>query len=248
MSDAAARRLTIRRVAETVALVGSGAALAGAAGSLLDITVAAAIVGGANGAISGWRGIYRWRSITGWLAFVLDSTWALVTTAGALVAHVVAAVQRTPDNYVAELSERRDRHVYRRGYTLRRGFMFTVGNVINGAGPNTGTEFRRRVVDDHEHVHVWQGRWFGPIFPLVYGAWWVIGATVGTVVWLVRRPPEGFGRVIDSWGYYRNPFEWWAYSREGRWPPPGAVRGFVWRRPLTRPIGTTAAGGTMSGS
>ncbi len=206
MSDAAARRLTIRRVAETVALVGSGAALAGAAGSLLDITVAAAIVGGANGAIAGWRGI------------------------------------------VAELSERRDRHVYRRGYTLRRGFMFTVGNVINGAGPNTGTEFRRRVVDDHEHVHVWQGRWFGPIFPLVYGAWWVIGATVGTVVWLVRRPPEGFGRVIDSWGYYRNPFEWWAYSREGRWPPPGAVRGFVWRRPLTRPIGTTAAGGTMSGS
>ena len=29
----------------------------------------------ANGAISGWRGIYRWRRASGWLAVLLDSTW-----------------------------------------------------------------------------------------------------------------------------------------------------------------------------
>ena len=49
------------------------------------------------------------------MAFVLDSTWALVTTTGALVVHALAVVQRVPGNYVAPLSERRDRHVYAAG-------------------------------------------------------------------------------------------------------------------------------------
>ena len=233
MTNAAARRSTTERIIEAVATTVFGALLAGAVWSLVDLAVPAAIVGGANGAIAGLRRIYRWRSVSGWLAFALDSTWALLTTAGAFVAHAVVGVQRTRGNYVTDLSERQNRHVYARGYTLRRGFMLTVGNVINGAGPNPRNEFRRHVVDDHENVHVWQARWFGPIFPLVYGAWWLIGAIVGSAVWLIRRPPERLGRVIDSWGYYRNPFEWWAYSREGRWPPPGAVARFVWRRPFT---------------
>jgi len=233
VTSAAARRSRILGIVEVGITAVLGAVVAGAVWSLVDLAIPAAIVGGLNGAVAGGRRIYRWRSSVGWLAFVLDSTWALVTTTGALFAHAVAAGQRTPGNYVVEYSERRNRHVYARGYTLRRGFMLTVGNVINGAGPHPRSTFRRHVVDDHEHVHVWQARWFGPIFPLVYATWWVIGATAGTLVWLVRRPPERLGRVIDSWGYYRNPFEWWAYSREGRWPPPGAVERFVWRRTLT---------------
>ena len=234
MTDAAARRLTIRRIMETLGTAAIGALLAGTVWSLVDLAVPAAIVGGVNGAVAGVRRIYRWRSPTGWVALGLDSTWALITTAGAFLAHAVAVVQRSPGNYVGELSERQNRHVYRRGYTLRRGFMLTVGNVINGVGTRPSA-FRRRVVDVHENSHVWQSRTFGPFFPLIYGAWWALGAVVGTAVWLVRRPPENLGRVIDSWGYYRNPFEWWAYSREGRWPPPGAVARFVWRRPLVAP-------------
>ena len=71
---------------------------------------------------------------TGPLAFALDSTWALPTTAAALLAHAMAALQRRSDNHVVELSERCDRHVYVRGLTVRRGFMLTIGNVVNGAG------------------------------------------------------------------------------------------------------------------
>jgi len=234
VTPTAVRRFTVIRGVEVIATTIVGGALAGASWSLLDMAAPAAFVGAANGLIAGARQIYRWRSLTGWVAFVLDSTWALVTTAGALVAHAVAAVQGTPGNYLAELSERQDRHVYVRGYTLRRGFMLTVGNVVNGAGQARQVARRRHTIADHEHVHVWQARWFGPVFPAVYGAWYVVGATLGTLVWFVKRPTLGIGPVIDTIAYYRNPFEWWAYSREGRWPPPGALRRFAWRKPLVR--------------
>lgn len=218
-----------------MATAASGAALAGAAWSVVDLAAVAAVIGGANGAISGARRIYCWRSASGWLAFVSDSTWALITTAGGLFAHATAALQRSSGNYVVELSRRRNRHVYERGYTLRRGFMLTVGNVVSGAGPAARRQpHRQHVVEHHEHVHVWQARWFGPLFPALYGVWWVVGALAAAVIWAVRRPPAGMRRVVDSLAYYCNPFEWWAYSREGRWPPPQALARFVWRRPLAR--------------
>ena len=191
----------------------------------------AAIVGGLNGAIAGARRIHQWRSVSGLLAFVLDSTWALITTAGAIVVHALALTQRVPGNYVASLSERCDRHVYVKGFTLRRGFLTTVGNVVSGAGLPKSTS-RRRVIDRHEHVHVWQARWFGPLYPLLYGAWTVLGAVAGVVAWGVRGRDERLWKVIDTTAYYSNPFEWWAYSREGRWPPPAAIADLTWRRPI----------------
>jgi len=234
---AAVRRFAPQRIVETAVTAASGAALAGAVWWLVDLTVAAAIVGGANGLVSGARRTYRWRSIGGWHAFVLDSTWALVTTAGALVAHAIALVQRSPSNYVGEMSLRQNRHVYERGYTLRRGFMLTVGNVINGAGRDAHHDPRRQhIVSRHEDLHVWQTRWFGPLFPIAYGAWWVVGSFAALALWVTRRPVEGLRRTVDSVAYYCNPFEWWAYSREGRWPPPQAVKRFVWPRPLGRKL------------
>ncbi len=157
---------------------------------------------------------------------MLDSTWALITTAAALVAHAIAAGQRLPDNYVSSLSERRDRHVYVKGLTLRRGFLTSIGNVVSGVGRSP----RSRVVEAHENLHVWQSRWFGPLYPLVYGLWTVLGALIGVVVWLGTGRRDPFGRVVEAWSYYRNPFEWWAYSREGRWPPPRALAAHVWSR------------------
>jgi hypothetical protein len=159
---------------------------------------------------------------------VLDSTWALITTTGALGVHAVAVVQRAPDNYVAALSERRERHVYALGFTLRRGFLTTIGNVVSGAsGPRN-----RRVVEEHEHVHVWQARWFGPLYPMVYGLWTLVGALAGVVAWLATGRRDNISRVVEAWSYYRNPFEWWAYSKERRWPPPRALADHVWRQPI----------------
>jgi hypothetical protein len=200
----------LTRFAEAAICAVLGAALAAAAWSLADLAVAAAVVGGLNGAIGGARRIYRWRRPGGVLAFVLDSTWALLTTAGALAVHAVALAQRVPGNYVAPLSERRDRHVYARGFTPRRGFLTTIGNVVSGAARTR----RSLVIDAHEHVHVWQARVFGPSYPLLYGAWTVLGAAVGVVRWVVGGRRRRLWEVVDATAYRANPFERWAYHHQ----------------------------------
>ena len=94
------------RVVEAISAGAAGAAIGGAFGSrLFGIGVPLAIVAGANGAISGWRGIYDWRDPKGVTAFVLDSTWAGLTTAAGVVANAVGMVQRD-SGYSAALSER----------------------------------------------------------------------------------------------------------------------------------------------
>ena len=147
------------------------------------------------------------------VAFVLDSTWALITTAGALVVHAVAGAPahawQLPG--VAQRAPRPSR--LRRGSRCGRGFLTTIGNVSSGASGRAPC-----VVEVHEHVHVWQARWFGPLYPLVYGVWTVLGAVV-RLAWLSPRTADRSGG--RSVAYYRNPFEWWAYSREGRWPRRG---------------------------
>ena len=194
----------------------------------------AAVIGGLNGAIGGWHRIYRWRSLGGVVAFVLDSTWAIVTSAGALLVHAVALAQPTRGGYLPELSERRDRHVYSSGLTPRRGFLTTVGNVVSGAGRTR----RRDVVEIHEHAHVWQARWLGPLYPLLYLVWTVLGALLGVAAWALRGRRERLRNVVDTTAYYSNPLEWWAYSREGRWPPPGAISGLTWSQPIRVSRGT----------
>jgi hypothetical protein len=42
--------------------------------------------------------------------------------------------------------------------------------------------------------------------------------------------------LIDTYAYYCNPCEWWAYSRDGNWPPPGKLSGRGWTRPIVRPL------------
>ncbi len=229
-----------RAAAEAVATGLGGGVLGGAALAAFGLGWPGAVVGAANGALSGWRGTYAWNRPSGVLAFVLDSTWALPLTAAALVTHAVAAVQRDHGGYLPDLSRRADRHVYRRGFRMRRGFLITVGNTVHGAGEQaTWSPRRRRIVTDHEDVHVWQGRWGGAVYPVLYGGWMVVGGVVGAFVWLVRRRDEPFGKVVETCAYYLNPFEWWAYSRDDAWPPTSKVSGLGWRRPMVRPLSAT---------
>lgn len=217
---------------ETVGATIGGAVLGGAAGSLVGLAVPAAIVGGLNGAVSGARRIYDWRAPKGVAAFALDSTWALCTTTSGLVAHAVATVRGAP-GYTEALSERRNRHVYARGFQPRRGFAITLGNVVNGAGDTTRPR-RVKLVTDHEDVHIWQARLLGPAFPALYLGWMFGGGAVGAMGWLLRHRDQPFGKVVESYAYYLNPFEWWAYSRDDHWPPTGKLPGVGWQRPAAR--------------
>jgi hypothetical protein len=220
------------RVTEAALAGAAGAVLGGVVGAPLGLAPVTAALAGANGLLSGWRRTYDWRSRRGVGAFVLDSTWALASTTAALACHAASRLGTDP-GYLAEWSERRNRHVYRRGFVLRRGFALTVGNVITGAvGDGTLSEPRRVLVDDHEDVHVWQSRWFGPVYPLVYAGWSAFGALAGVVAWLARGRREPLATVVDTLAYYTNPFEWWAYSRQGNWPPSKMVASLAWRRPM----------------
>jgi hypothetical protein len=226
--------------AEAVATAALGGVLGGAALSVFGLGWSGAAVGAANGGLSGWRGIYDWRRPVGPLAVVLDSTWALPMTAAALATHAVAVVQPGRGGYLGDLSRRANRHVYAGGFRIRRGFLVTVGNAVHGAGDQARwSARRRRVVTDHEDVHVWQARWFGPLYPVLYGGWMVVGGAVGAGVWALRRRDQPLGKVVETCAYYLNPFEWWAYSRDGVWPPPAKVPALGWRQPATRPLSET---------
>ena len=222
-------------IAEAAITAIGGASLGALAGAPFGLSIPLGAIAGINGTVCGWRGTYDWRSPVGVAGFVLDSTWAFATTAGALLAHVAAAVRGDPQ-FHDELSRRHNRHVYGRGFQIRPRFAFTLGNVVAGGGDLSSAR-RRRLITDHEDVHVWQARWFGPLYPVLYGGWLICGAAASVVVWVARHRREPFAKVVESCAYYLNPFEWWAYSRDDHWPPKGLLAGIGWKRPAVRPFG-----------
>ena len=230
---------TARRLVETVATSVLAGVFGGAVGALVGLGPVTASVADGNGAISGWRRTYDWSCSTGVVAFTLDSTWGLPMTAAGVFANAVGLVQRDA-GYVPELSTRQNRHVYRRGFMPRTGFATTLGNVIGGAG-DVDRERRRRLITDHEDVHVWQARWLGPLYPVAYVGWTITVGAVGMLIWAIRRRDERFTRVVESTAYYINPLEWWAYSRDDHWPPSGKVADLGWKRPCCRPRGEIRA-------
>lgn len=215
----------------------SGALLGWSAGGVIHprMGLAMAAVAGANGAATGWRRVYSWRSARGLTAFVLDSTWATIPVGAGLIAHVVAVASNGRGGFERSLSHRQNRHVYRGGAHFQTGFALTVGNVISSAGDLTRPR-RRKLITDHETVHIWQARWFGPFYLMLYVGWTGLGALGGVVLWLRRGRREPLGKLVESCSYYLNPFEWWAYSRDNLWPPPGLTAGVGWRKPLVRPM------------
>jgi hypothetical protein len=225
-------------LAESAGVGLAGAALGALAGWPCGIAVPAGVVAGANGALSGWRRVYS-ADPKGALAFALDSTWALPTTAAGLFAHAVAAARR--GGYAPQLSTRRNRHVYAGGFQPRRGFAVTLGNVVSGAGDVTNPR-RVKLVTDHEDVHVWQARWLGPLYPAAYAGFAALGAVAGFTAWALRRRGERLGRLVETCAYYLNPLEYWAYSRDGHWPPTGIVPGVGPQKPIVRSFAALGRG------
>ncbi len=222
---------------EAAAIGASGTLLGLLVGAPFGVGIPAAIVAGANGTVCGWRRVYDWRSPKGVAAFVLDSTWALPMTTAGLFANAVGALTR--GGFVVELSRRANRQVYRRGFQPRRGFAITLGSVISGGG-DTSKPRRARLITDHEDVHVWQARTLGPLFPVVYVGWMAAAGAVGVVAWATRHRDVPFNRLVETYAYYLNPLEWWAYSRDDHWPPSGMVAGIGWKHPIVRPFALTS--------
>ena len=119
---------------------------------------------------------------------------------------------RTPD-YNDALSREVGFFVYDGGIVFFPGFITTLGNVTTNGSGNVG------VIEDHEAVHVWQSRVFGPVFQVSYVAWLAGGAVVkGTAVWLTDTDEDWYS-LVETAAYYNNPWEVWAYTNDNNWPP-----------------------------
>ena len=217
---------------EALAASAAGALLGGITGRIVGFPALGTAIGAVSGAVSGARRMYDWKSPRGIGAFVLDHTWALATTSAAVVATGVNAA--TGAQIDESLTTRQNRMAFDRGLVLRNGFAVTFGYVINGAADRDGVinERRRKLVTDHEDQHVWQARMFGPIYPVVYAGWFAIGSIVATAKWLIHGRTTKLSDEIDAMAYYRNPFEWHAYTCDDNWPPHGVDATKVWAQPF----------------
>jgi RHS repeat-associated protein len=186
--------------------------------------IAGGIIGGLNGLVSGMTGIYDWGSWKGWAAFLSDSTWGLLGTALGLVVHTINIGW---GNYRGDLSERQNRHVYESGVYLKSAFAFTMGNVISNAGQG-GSGVNTSFIANHEELHIWQSRIFGPLFQTTYVVWAVVGFFVAFFYWLFTGANKNLGSLIETAAYYDNPFEYWAYNNDSNWPPSGANSDLSW--------------------
>ncbi len=218
--------LTIGTVSAVLAPRGSS----NKAGSARRGAVGGAIVGATSGAFAGWQRIYDWRNRRGRLAFVADHTWALMTTCAGVIVGVMnfSLGAKVEDS----LSRRHNRLVFDRGVVLRPGFALSTGYVVSGATDRQGhlTMRRRRLVTNHEDVHIWQARRWGPLYPVLYGVWFIGGVLVGLRKWSSDRTGRSLLTHIDAAAYYSNPFEWRAYTDDENWPPATADSSLVWSR------------------
>lgn len=198
-----------------------------AAGAWLGWTVGGplgAIMGGMNGLVSGIHGIYDWGSVDGWFAFLSDSTWGLIGTSLGNVVHIINLF--SDSGYREDLSRRQNRHVYERGFALKGDFAFTQGNVISNAALG-GSSINASFIANHEELHIWQSRFFGPVFQTGYIVWAIGGFIVASVYWLTDTS-KNWGSLVETAAYYDNPFEYWAYKNDNNWPPAGADPSLRW--------------------
>jgi hypothetical protein len=161
------------------------------------------VIGALSGLLAGWRQIYEWRTSRGRRAFIADHTWALATTgAGVFTGGLNLVLGATVED---SLSRRQNRLVFERGLVTRPGFALSMGYVVSGAADRHGvvTARRRQLVTDHEDVHIWQARRWGPLYPTLYALWMIGGFFFGLQRWWAqgsRRP--SVMTHIDAAAYY----------------------------------------------
>ncbi|HEY6231056.1 MAG TPA: hypothetical protein VIW64_07325 [Pyrinomonadaceae bacterium] len=168
----------------------------------------AMVVGAFTGMMNGLWQIHDWKGI-GWLAFPLDVTWGL---AGATTGSLLHLINFAWAGHADET--RYDAHRYLSGMRFKGRFALTQGPVMSNLQDGPGIPLYH-----HERTHVWQNRCFGPLFSLTYLGWMVLWVVPGGVAAIATQDAE----AIQSWCYYNNPWETWAYlvgagPRTGRHP------------------------------
>ena len=191
---------------------------------LPDITAPGSVLTAVSDVVAHELSIYDFADPRGRTAFLLDYSWGLTGTALGGALQIVNTFVIPNSEYDAALSQQLGFFVYNGGIVFFPGFITTLGNVTTNGSGNVD------VVENHEAVHVWQSRVFGPFFQVSYVAWLAGGAIVGTAVWLTDTDEDWYS-LVETAAYYDNPWEVWAYTNDDNWPPPGANPKLVWKLP-----------------
>ena len=192
--------------------------------AISDVTDPGSVLTVVSGIVAHELSIYDFNDPRGRTAFVLDYSWGLTGTALGAALQIVNTFVIPDSDYNDALSREVGFFVYDGGIVFFPGFITTLGNVTTNGSGNVG------VIEDHEAVHVWQSRVFGPFFQVSYVAWLAGGAVVGTAVWLTDTDEDWYS-LVETAAYYNNPWEVWAYTNDNNWPPAGANPKLVWKLP-----------------
>jgi len=159
---------------------------------------------------------YDLESGSGWLQLIIDLTWSLPNTVfGFLFGNIIYIFFGAPSR---ELSRSKGWVAFspRSSTGFGNDVLQTLGTV------NLGGE------GQHELMHVFQARIFGPLYLPFFGLNYVINfliqvlftGTIGLLFWAIKlrstpylRPPsQSAVGGFFGWIYYSNLFELWAYS------------------------------------
>jgi hypothetical protein len=180
-------------------------------------------VGAGAGFFDGFRRTHNWTGL-GVVTFLADMTWGLPLTVHALALHLINTIFST-----AADEPRRGATRYLGGFRIKGTFAFTQGSVLSNLKVLPGDSLY-----EHEQVHVFQNRLFGPLFWMTYFGWLILFGFIGSIVWLIRRNAvNAWGTPYASaipmwWGYFNNPWELWAYTKN----PDGRL----WNLPNQQPV------------
>jgi len=169
----------------------------------------ATIVGSFSGMMDGiWR-IHDWKGF-GWLSFPLDMTWGLAGLNYSLLLHLV---NFTWGNHVT--TTRNNAHQYKSGFAFKGSYAFTQGSVMSSLSGNSESKSF-----EHEMLHVWQNRAFGPFYTLSYIEWMLFWFLPGLFAGAFCNKTEseenvGVSNGIQRLCYYNNPWEVWTFKRHG---------------------------------
>ena len=155
----------------------------------------ASVIGAFTGFMDGGHQIHR---ASGLFPFPLDVTWGLSGSCNASFVHCWNFADGT---YVE--SPRDDSHQYTEGFRIEKTAVFTQGSVMSNY---------KATLFDHELLHCYQSRLWGPLFTVGYLLWMATtllpGLLVGAVV--------GVGADgLRLWTYENNPHETLAYTLGG---------------------------------
>jgi len=134
--------------------------------------------------------------------FIIDVTWSSLNTAAAAIYY--AAHRMTGNTLNVPLTQGTGAIWLDKGVVPQ--YATTIGTVKAGS---TST------IDDHEMIHVFQARLFGPFYLLLVALNYVIATIIPYWLLLKHKPITGFGSYFEDGVYPHVWNELWAYGAAG---------------------------------